>query len=171
MHRNLCKNIQAVKGGLERRQQKTFSVDELRGTVQELAPKAKSKLIKLVGEKCLIDVTLDSVSHKVLWDTGAQVCLVGQSWLQEHFPHKPVNPVSELVDEHLIVKSASGDAVEFSGYVEFEACPPKGDNCIRVPFLVTKVGMENPIIRYNVITLWLADNTLHPFGGFHQYTM
>ncbi|MCG8429995.1 MAG: hypothetical protein MJA29_02330, partial [Candidatus Omnitrophica bacterium] len=51
----------------------TPDVNELKGTVHELATRTHRKLVKTVGEKCLVQLDINGTSEEVLWDTGAQV--------------------------------------------------------------------------------------------------
>ena len=65
-----------------------------------------------MGEQCLVSVSMDGRKYEVLWDTGAQVSLMGKQWVGEYFPEKRLRPISELFDKGLSVKSASGDTVD-----------------------------------------------------------
>ena len=108
-------------------------MNELRGFVHEITPKFENKLIKLVGEKCLVNVDIENVNCEVLWDTGAQVSLISRDWLSKWMPYKQPRPVHELFSNSLIVKSASGDDLPFEGYVEL-CLKAGGHEQINVPF-------------------------------------
>ena len=63
----------------------------------DLKPKEEMKLVNFVGRKCTVDSYLDGEEKKVLWDTGAQVALVGKEWLDNNFPDKEIKDISELL--------------------------------------------------------------------------
>ena len=44
-----------------------------------LSPREQSKLIRLVGRRCLVKCFLSGISTEALWDTGAQVSLVSSA--------------------------------------------------------------------------------------------
>jgi hypothetical protein len=125
------------------------AISTLRGTVHELTPKGKSDLVKLVGEQCVISAEIDSIAQTFLWDTGAQCSLLSRSWLETNFPHKNVRPIQDLFHRDLPLSSASGSELGVEGYVEFEFT--FGGQLMNVPFVVTNVSLEQPILGYNVI--------------------
>ena len=47
-------------------------------------PKTKAAVVKLVGNRCIMKGTLDDVEVNLLYDTGAQVCLIDKNWLEEN---------------------------------------------------------------------------------------
>ena len=148
-HRNICKNIKAVQDCLDQQKTQNVNLKELRGTVHEL--KVKSKLLKLVGDRCLVKVAVGGKICEFLYDTGAQVSLCHKSWLDLEFPEAEIRPFGELFDQELIITSASGDPVGCLGWVELEL-----GQGLKVPIVVTEVEMDRPILGYNVIP-YLAD--------------
>ena len=58
--------------------------------------KKKSQIVKLVGDKCIIECNVNNVSIPVLMDTGAQVSIIEEKMLQEQFPDVKIRSVSEL---------------------------------------------------------------------------
>ena len=94
----------------------------------------------------------------VLWDTGAQISLMGEDWLKEHFPNKVTRSVNELLDNDLIVRSASGNDIPFAGFVNISVNSGKGKT-VDVPFLVGKNAVSRPILGYNVIPQFLDDDS------------
>ena len=77
-HQDLCIPIQQLQEyELDKR------VCSVRETVQV---KKKNELIRLVGEKAVVNCVLGGVSESVLWDTGAMVSLVGKEWVESNFP-------------------------------------------------------------------------------------
>jgi len=154
-HRSICQVIQGTEKAIAAKSVNSSEIQQ-----NELTPKSKKRLVKLIGEKCMVSFVVEGKTVDMLWDTGAQVSLIGHDWVQKHFPGKDIRPISDLVDEKLHVKSASGNDIQFLGYVELEICPPNGESCVGVPFLVTEAEFEPPILGYNVITHWLNDSSI-----------
>lgn len=71
--------------------------------------------------------------------------------MEESFPGKQLRPVSELFEKGLSVKSASGEELNFEGWISLEIRASLGSESVSVPFLITKMDLETPILGYNVI--------------------
>ena len=148
-HKLVCQVIQKLE---KKKTTEEITINQLKGTVYELSPKSRTKLVKLVGEKCVLNCYLNELKGEILWDTGAQVSILSARWLQNHFPTASVKPVQELFEGDITIKSASGDSIEFEGYVELDFQLSLDSKILEVPFLVTNtVEVERPIIGYNVI--------------------
>lgn len=124
-----------------------------------LDPSAKRKIIaQLVGKKCLVWCKMDKFKTQALWDTGAQVSIMSESWKSINLPDLKVHPISELLgDELLDLRAVNGSEIPFQGWVEvgLSLCDPKGnaaaENDVLVPFLVGCDIMQKPIIGFNAI--------------------
>ena len=119
---------------------------------EAITNKQKAKLVKLVGRKCLVTCHLNSAAEKCLWDTGAMVSLISESWLKKNHPDLMIKDVSELLEEYpgLNLEAANGSEMPFSGWVEIELMV-EPEVVLRVPFLVTNGTLTDPIIGNNVI--------------------
>ena len=53
--------------------------------MSHLTPKEHEKLIKLVGRRCTVKGKLNGKTIEILWDTGAQVSIISNKYLEEHF--------------------------------------------------------------------------------------
>ena len=69
--------------------------------------KTHTKMVKLVGEKPMLQCFLDGMGFDVLWDTGSMVSMVCRGWLAEHFPDKAVIDVAEFLGRKLSVTAAN----------------------------------------------------------------
>ena len=121
--------------------------------VSHLTPKQTSKVAKLVGKRCLISCKLNGKETDALFDTGAQVSIVSQFWLENNFPKTKLQNISEILDSELDLKAANGTNMQYLGWAEIDfamASDDTHDNIV-VPFLVTSIKLDNPIIGYNVI--------------------
>ena len=55
-----------------------------------ITAKQRGKIVRLVGNKCIVKCSLDQEEFEVLWDTGAQVSLISQEMLDERLPYLEV---------------------------------------------------------------------------------
>ena len=111
----ICQAIRDIENRLTAQE---VTIDQLKGQVYELPPKSRSKLVKLIGEKCVLNCFLNGQSEEVLWDTGAQISALSAKWLKHCFPGESVRPLQDLLDGEVVIKSASGDRMDFEGWVE-----------------------------------------------------
>ena len=98
---------------------------------------------------------------KLLWDTGSEVSIVSQDWVEANLPDHEIKNISEILEEgrELTLRAANRTDIPYIGYIEasFElkdsACP------ITVPFLVTEEDFDPFILGYNVIELIVAERS------------
>ena len=72
-----------------------------------LPPQRKTRLINLIGERCLIQCSFDDVPVEALWDTGAQASIINEEWRKTHLPHCPIRPIEELLGPGTLVGLAA----------------------------------------------------------------
>ena len=104
---------------------------------------------------------LNDFEQEVLWDTGAQVSILSETFLKGQLRGESVRPIAELIDEKLDLTAANGTNIPYQGWVEIDvklASTGAGTTqVITVPFLVTGDEMQYPILGYNVIEELLGD--------------
>ena len=61
---------------------------EVGSYVSHMTPQVQSKLISVVGDKCTLKCKLDDLSTECLYDTGAQVSLMSESWVARPLTNK-----------------------------------------------------------------------------------
>lgn len=93
----------------------------------------------------------------MLLDTGAQVSIIDHDWRKEYLPTHDVRPLSEIVGPSagLEVFAINGEVIPFSGWVEATVSLPGHDGTrysIQVPFLVSQLQLERPLLGFNVIS-------------------
>lgn len=85
----------------------------------------------------------------VLLDTGAQVSLIDLPWKQKYLPQQELRPLSELFgSKGLELTGANGGQIPYEGWVKLILDLPDNDDpnlAIRVPFLVSCVGLVRPV--------------------------
>ena len=110
----------------------------------------KRKMVKLVGEKPMLNCYYGGKSVHVLWDTGSMVSMVDRHWLRENFPDEKVYSVEEFLGTSLHLQAANATTIKFDGVVILRFSLEEEGGFL-VPFLVSSDAMENPILGYNVI--------------------
>ena len=149
-HKVLCKSVREFK--VDNNAQRNPD----NGTyVSHLTPAEYSKVVGLVGKRCMVHCQLNGQKVHALWDTGAQVSLISKKWLDEHLPDLPLRNIESLLDDgtELDLKTANGSCMPYEGFVvvQFKLETSTVDQTIMVPMLVTHETLDYPIIGYNVI--------------------
>ena len=147
-HKAICLAIQ----DLEAKQLKSI------GIFDHFSSKQKSKVVKLVGNKCLIRCSLENKLTDCLWDTGAMVSLLSKNWIQKNLPEVEIREVRELLDEYpgLDLTAANGSKIPFMGWAEVNM-ELTGGILLKVPFLVIKGDLEQPLVGYNVVETVISE--------------
>ena len=86
---------------------------------KQLGVKLRRKMMKLVGEKPMVDCFLGGKSFELLWDTGSMVSLVDRTWVRRHFPEAIIHSVSSFLGSDLHVKAANATTIKFDGVILF----------------------------------------------------
>ena len=97
-HKILCTSIATLAKKHNRNilQDKSFPA--------HLSLKEKAKLVKIVGEKCLMQCELSGVLRNFLLDTGGQVSIVSEKYLLENFINAEIRAISEILDGHDLLR-------------------------------------------------------------------
>ncbi|KAL1261164.1 hypothetical protein QQF64_008991 [Cirrhinus molitorella] len=113
------------------------------------------RVARLVGEKCLLKCTMNGYPVSVLLDTGAQVSIMDYNWKEIYLPHTKLRPLTEITDgQELEVRDVKKDLIPFHGWVEITLNLLGNEDprlAIHVPFLVSRIGLERPILGFNVV--------------------
>ena len=113
------------------------------------------RLAKFIGAKALARCDLNGLTVDALLDTGAQVSMIDRSWKKKYIPDAPVRPLSEIFDnEELEIQAVNGGVLPFDGWVLI-AVSFAGNSAlsqsIMVPFLISSINLERPILGFNVL--------------------
>jgi len=120
-------------------------------------PNCKSeRLANLIGRKALTHCNINGLAVAALLDTGAQVSMIDRNWKSKYLPDTSVQPLSEIMDdeEELKVYAANGDIIPFDGWVALTVNLRGNENpdlSITVPFLVSSLALERPLLGFNVL--------------------
>ena len=122
--------------------------------------KLQRKIVKLVGQKPMLDCCLEGKEFKALWDTGSMISLVNQEWVKNHFPDEIIHAVSAFLEEEdLKIRAANSTEVQYEGVILLEFSVKGGDESILLPFLVAKEGVTDIILGYNVIETLILEGS------------
>ena len=91
---------------------------------------------------------------EVLWDTGAQVSIMTNDFLNAKFPDVKKRDIRELLDSPWEINAANGTAIPYTGWAELEfrlLSSGREETTVMVPFLITSEELNYPIVGYNVI--------------------
>ena len=122
-----------------------------------LTPKQHAVVVKLVGEQCKVQCTMNGRVTDALWDSGAQVSLISEELLRTISPGEGHRKIEELLGTavNINLAAANGSDIPYLGWapvrVGLGTSNENNSQEIEVPFLVTKGEMNCPIIGYNVI--------------------
>ena len=114
------------------------------------------RLAKFVGAKALVRCNLSGLTVNALLDTGAQVSMIDRRWKEKYLPGVSARPLSEIFDdkEELEVHAVNGDILPFDGWMLITVNLCGNDHFsqpIMVPFLISSVPLEQPILGFNVL--------------------
>ena len=119
--------------------------------------KLRRSLVKLMGERPLINCLLDDRNCQVLWDKGSMISLVDELFLKQYFLNKVIYSV-DFISENLNLKAVNNTDVPVKGVVIMNFCV---ESCeFVVPFLVIQEVLANPVLGFNVIA-YMISNTNH----------
>ena len=161
-HKVLCKAIKELSDR-ESSKEKGLGDAQDRGVyASHITPRQQERIAKLVGRKCLVDCYLDDKPTEVLWDTGAQVSIVSVDFLESQSPTVQRRDIKELLgadaDGSIRLQAANGTDIPYCGWVEIRVRLTSENNTeVKVPFLLTKENIEQPIIGFNVIELMVRN--------------
>ena len=111
----------------------------------------RRKMVKLVGEKPMLQCFYGGKLVDVLWDTGSMVSMVDRKWLSQNFPNEKIYSVEEFLGTSLHLQAANSTTIKFDGVVILNFTLKKEEDGFMVPLLVSSEEMECPILGYNVI--------------------
>ena len=78
----------------------------------------KRNLVRLVGERPLVNIFLNGVNVQGLWDTGAMISLMNEDYVHENFPNSEIHSISEFTgSETFVLTAANQSSLNVSGIV------------------------------------------------------
>ena len=104
------------------------------------------RMVKLVGEKPMLQCYYGGKAVKVLWDTGSMVSMVDRQWLDEHFPGVKIHTVEDFIGRRLHLQAANATTIKFDGVVILDFSLKEGEEGFMVPVLISSETIENPIL-------------------------
>lgn len=126
-------------------------------TIQYLPSKHQSQLVGLVGRRCIVNCHMVDHPVKVLWDTGAQSCIINDSWHQRHLPHTVIRPIAELLENDtltvLTVLAANDTPIPYIDWIEVSFQLDDERDKLQIPILVSgdPAVASDAIVGYIII--------------------
>ena len=152
-HKVICEAISSLSVKLEER---NLPQDHHTMIAAHVTPHQQASIVKLVGQKCTVNVKLEGIETQGLWDTGAQVSVISIDQVKSNFPSKQIRKIEELLqtEDEVRLYAANGTAIPYGGFIELELeliSDSSSNKSVIVPFLVTTGALDLPIIGFNVI--------------------
>lgn len=123
------------------------------------------KIVPLIGRKSVLKCSMNGYAITALLDTGADVSIVDREWTDKYLPGQEICSLSELMEEELSLTAVTGDDAPYDGWTEV-VVNLQGNNdpdlVIKVPFLVSSLRLQKPIIGFNVIHELVKSNESRP---------
>ena len=99
---------------------------------EKLPYKMKLKLVKLVGERPLVNIHLNGKKVQGLWDTGAMISLINVGFLTEYFPGVPVHSIKDFTGQGLTLTAANQSEIGVEGVAVLDFGVDDGDGLFQV---------------------------------------
>ena len=145
-HKKYC----AVISELDSREK--YKLEQFTITDSEiLSKKYRSQLVRLIGEKPVIERYVNNKTYKGLWDTGSMVSVINKHWLKSNFPDEKFFLSEEFLGNPLGLKTANNTKLNIEGVAVLDFSLKLRSKKVKVPFIVTNEYLENPIFGYNLI--------------------
>ena len=87
--------------------------------ISHLTPKQALTIEYVVGKRCIVNCHFDGKEAEALWDTGAQVSIVSEHFLQHNFPGRNLRNISESIKCELNITAVNGTLIPYKGWAEF----------------------------------------------------
>ena len=121
--------------------------------------KLEAELVSVVGKKPVVEIHLNDVKVKALWDTGSMISLMNKKVLKFAECGKiEIQSVEEFMGGMGLKLSAANQTdLKISGVVVLDFGIEKSDVLFQVPFILTDDDVKEIIIGYNVIEYVVAN--------------
>ena len=160
-HKVLCRAIKELSERTQNTEKGLGDAQDMGVFSSHMTPKQQDYVAKLVGRKCSVQCYLNDKLMEVLWDTGAQVSLISEDVLKSQLPSVQVRDICQLLDTQgsISLQAANGTDIPYSGWAEIDLeLVADTETKIKVPFLVTKENIDQPLIGFNVIELIVKED-------------
>ena len=151
-HLNHTKYCSVISSLEKVENEKRMSSEIFLSDSEKLPYKMKLNLIRLVGERPMVNIYLNDIEINGLWDTGAMISLMNEEFLLQNFPDIQLHSISEFTgNESIILTTVNQSSVDIKGVAVLDFGVESGKILFQIPFLVTSEKISNPIIGYNTI--------------------
>ena len=127
---------------------------------EKLPLNMKLKLVKLVGERPLVNIYLNGKKVKGLWDTGAMISLMNRKFLKANFPDSIIHSIADFTGEGFTLTAANKSRIDIDGVVVLNF-GVMDKELFQVPFLIIFLA----IFTTNILDEEACYLTHHCGGG------
>ena len=119
-HRVLCKAIKELSERGAHKEKGLGDTQDENVYASHITPRQQERIAKLVGKKCSVQCYLDDKPFEVLWDTGAQVSIVSESFLKSQLSSVQTQDIEQLLGSNgsISLQAANGTDIPYCGWVE-----------------------------------------------------
>lgn len=146
----------------------SIKTDKTAAPIKQSNTPKKQRIAQLIGRRCMVSCAIDDVPVQMLFDSGAQVTIVGRDWVEKALPNVKIQPLEALLtDGPLEVSAANGTNVPFSGWIDVTLemlSASQGSVAVQVPMLVGQNCVGCPLLGSNVIAEMITEHNEQPDG-------
>lgn len=117
---------------------------------------------QIVGNKCMVSCAINGSLLQMLFNSGAQVTIVGRDWVEKESTHVKIQPLETLLtDSPLEVAAANSTYVPFYGLIDVTleiVSVNHGTVAVQVPVLIGQSCVNCPLLGSNVIEEVITEN-------------
>ena len=145
---NYCSKACQIKQNLEHKKycaviskvdsRETDKLEQFTVTDSEILPKKyRSQLVRLIGEKPIIEGYINDNTYKGLWDTDSMVSVINKHWLKSNFSNEKTFSSEEFLGSPLDLKTANNTNLNIEGVTVLDFSLKLTSEKVKVPFIVT----------------------------------
>lgn len=120
---------------------------------------------QLVGETSEVEVSIEGVKTKALYDTGSCVSTIGETFYKQHLSNKELKPLENI----LRIECADGGVLPYLGFIEADLMvtgipKSKSQTCLFLVVRETDYNKSTPLLLGTNILKEFLDNCRQEFG-------
>ena len=115
-----------------------------------LPQKHRNQLVRLTGEKPIMEGHINDKIYKGLGDTCSMVSVINKHWLKSNFPNEKIFSSEEFLGTPLDMKTANNTKLNIERVAVLDFSLKFTSEKVKVPFIVTNEYLENLTFGYNL---------------------
>ena len=102
-----------------------------------LSKKYHSQLVRLIGEKPIIEGYINNKTYNGLWDTGSMVSVINKHWLKSNFSNEKSFSSEEFLRDPLDLKTSNNAKPNIEDVAVLDFSLKLISEKVKAPFIVT----------------------------------